>query len=78
IMTGAQAAVTASGSANYVQQLGQPHAAGGSFLIPQSYGNEGFRMGNGDTASAGETVTITPKGGGDMSTIAAAIANSRI
>jgi len=39
------------------------HAEGGSFLIPTSYGNEGFRMGNGDTASGGERVTITPKGG---------------
>ena len=38
------------------------HAAGGSFLIPDSYGNEGFRMGNGDTASGGERVTITPRG----------------
>lgn len=44
---------------------GQPmhaHASGGTFMIPQSYGNEGFRMGNGDTASGGETVTITPRG----------------
>jgi hypothetical protein len=43
------------------------HASGGSFLIPQSYGNEGFRMGNGDTASGGETVTITPQGMGSNS-----------
>lgn len=40
----------------------QGHASGGQFLIPMSYGNEGFRMGNGDTASGGETVTITPRG----------------
>lgn len=40
-----------------------PHATGGQFMIPQSYGNEGFRMGNQDTASGGELVTITPKGG---------------
>jgi hypothetical protein len=39
------------------------HAAGGSFLIPMSYGNEGFKMGNGDSASGGEMVTITPRGG---------------
>ena len=39
-----------------------PHASGGSFLIPMSYGYEGFQMGNGDTASGGETVTVTPKG----------------
>ena len=38
------------------------HATGGDFLIPMSYGNEGFRMGNGDTASGGETISITPKG----------------
>ena len=38
------------------------HAAGGSFLIPMSYGNEGFKMGNGDSASGGEMVTITPRG----------------
>ncbi len=38
------------------------NAAGGSFMIPESYGNEGFRMGNGDTASGGELITITPKG----------------
>ena len=45
------------GGAGYYQ-----HASGGSFLIPESYGNEGFRMGNGDTASGGERVTITPRG----------------
>lgn len=38
------------------------HATGGEFMIPQSYGNEGFRMGNNDTASGGEMVKITPKG----------------
>ena len=41
----------------------QQHATGGDFLIPMSYGNEGFQMGNGDTASGGERVSITPKGG---------------
>lgn len=39
-----------------------PHAAGGEFLIPLSYGNEGFRMGNGDTASGGERLSLTPRG----------------
>lgn len=39
------------------------HASGGSFLIPQSYGTEGFRLGNSDTASGGERITITPAGG---------------
>lgn len=38
------------------------HAQGGSFMIPMAYGNEGFKMGNGDTASGGEKVTITPRG----------------
>jgi phage host-nuclease inhibitor protein Gam len=50
---------------NYSAPVGthrQSHAAGGSFLIPSSYGNEGFMMGSGDTASGGERVTITPKG----------------
>jgi len=37
------------------------HALGGTFMIPSSFGNEGFRMGNGDTASGGETLTVTPK-----------------
>jgi hypothetical protein len=40
------------------------HASGGSFLIPESYGHEGFQLGNGDTASGGERITITPRGGG--------------
>jgi hypothetical protein len=37
------------------------HASGGMFEIPSMYGNEGFRLGNGDTASAGEGVRIIPK-----------------
>jgi hypothetical protein len=37
------------------------HAAGGLFEIPSSYGNEGFRLGNGDTASGGEGINIIPK-----------------
>jgi hypothetical protein len=43
---------------------GRPHASGGSFMVPQSYGNEGFMMGNGDTASGGELISISPKGQG--------------
>ncbi len=39
-----------------------PYANGGEFVIPMAYGYEGFRLGNHGTASAGETVTITPKG----------------
>jgi len=38
------------------------HAEGGSFMIPPSYGNEGFRLGNGDTASGGEKLKIIPRG----------------
>jgi len=57
-------------------------ASGGSFIIPPSYGNEGFRMGNNATASAGEMVTVTPRGqqgGGlsDAAIIAAAIPTAR-
>jgi hypothetical protein len=37
-------------------------ANGGSWTIPMSFGYEGYRMPGGQTASAGETVTITPKG----------------
>jgi hypothetical protein len=38
------------------------HANGGSWMIPMGYGYEGYRMPGGQTASGGETVTITPKG----------------
>jgi hypothetical protein len=57
--------VVTNSVAGYNQDLlsGKGHATGGSFMIPSSYGNEGFRMGNGDTASGGELVTITPRGG---------------
>jgi hypothetical protein len=41
---------------------GQRYASGGSFVVPSQYGYEGFSMGGMATASAGETVTITPKG----------------
>jgi hypothetical protein len=39
------------------------HASGGSFRVPQSYGYEGFMMGNGDTASAGELITVSNNSG---------------
>jgi len=39
----------------------EKHAMGGTFMIPSSYGNEGFSMGGRDTASGGEKLTITPK-----------------
>ena len=41
---------------------GKRYASGGSFKIPPQYGYEGFKMSGGRTASAGETVTITPPG----------------
>lgn len=53
---------TGMGGSGSIRNAGRPHATGGQFMIPMSYGNEGFRMGNGDTASGGETVTITPRG----------------
>ena len=41
----------------------QQNAAGGSFIIPSSYGYEGFNMGGMATASGGEEVTISPANG---------------
>lgn len=38
-----------------------PHFTGGMFEIPSSYGNEGFRLGNGDSASGGEGMKLIPK-----------------
>ena len=67
-----QAALTnqLAGEKGYVPNQ---HAAGGSFMIPMSYGNEGFRMGNGDTASGGEMVNITPRGQDPNASLIAAI-----
>lgn len=42
------------------------HASGGTFMVPPSYGNEGFKMGPRDTASGGELISISPKGGAGM------------
>ena len=39
-------------------------ANGGSFIVPSRYGYEGFNMGGVATASAGERVTVTPRGQG--------------
>jgi hypothetical protein len=38
------------------------NAAGGSFMIPQSAGWEGFNLGNMGTVSGGEAIRITPRG----------------
>jgi hypothetical protein len=54
--------VTGKTAAKAVGSQVHAHASGGDFMIPMSYGNEGFRLGNGDTASGGERVTITPRG----------------
>ncbi len=54
------------------------HATGGSFMIPMGYGNEGFRMGNGDTASGGEMVQITPRGQDPNKAVVEAIYATRI
>ena len=40
---------------------GGQHAAGGSWIIPDSFGFEGFNLGQLGTASGGEEVKITPK-----------------
>ena len=55
-----------------------PHAAGGSFTIPAAYGNEGFMLGNGDTASAGEKLTIDPAGSSGNADVIAAIQDSKL
>ena len=71
-----------AGVANYDERVAnatkKQHASGGMFQIPMSYGNEGFRLGNGDTASGGEGLAIIPKdqmngqqGGGNAELLAA-------
>ena len=72
-----QAALTTqlAGEKGYVPKQ---HSTGGTFMIPMQYGNEGFRMGNGDTASGGEVVTITPKGQNPNADLIAAIYATRI
>lgn len=37
------------------------NANGGSWMIPMAFGNEGYIMPGGQSASGGETVTVTPK-----------------
>lgn len=54
------------------------HADGGSFMVPSGYGNEGFRMGNKDTASAKELIRITPAGQDPNKSIVEAIYATRI
>lgn len=40
----------------------QAYQTGGQFVVPPTYGREGFPLGNIATASAGETITVTPAG----------------
>ena len=54
------------------------NAMGGEFMIPMSYGNEGFMMGGGDTASGGEMVRITPRGEDPNKAVVEAIYATRI
>lgn len=49
-----------SGTGNEDDQNPYHHAAGGSWRIPDKYGNEGYVMPGGHTASGGEVMTITP------------------
>jgi hypothetical protein len=53
--------ISPTGSISYGVR-NQPNAMGGSWVIPSNYGNEGYRMPGGHTASGGETVTVTPAG----------------
>ncbi len=54
------------------------NALGGSFVIPSSYGNEGFMLGGGDTASGGERLTINPAGKSGNEDIIAALERNRL
>lgn len=54
------------------------HADGGMFMIPAGYGNEGFNMGRGDTASGGELVSITPRGKDPNAGVIEAVLSTRI
>lgn len=44
------------------QQPKRANATGGTYMIPMGWGNEKFPIGNSDTASGGELISITPKG----------------
>ena len=72
-----QAALTAqlAGEKGYTPN---GHATGGNFVIPSSYGTEGFSLGGGDTASGGEGIKITPRGKSGNEDVIAAIERNRI
>ncbi len=44
------------------RRRGRSYAEGGSFIIPERFGYEGFSLGGIATASGGERVTVTPQG----------------
>lgn len=44
-------------------------STGGSFVIPPGFPNDSWHLGGGKYAESGETVTITPQGGGGQSVI---------
>lgn len=69
---------TSTAAANAPVGTHRTHADGGSFMIPMGYGNEGFRMGSGDTASGGELVQITPRGQDPNKAVVEAIYATRI
>ena len=56
------ASASAAPSQNPMKVPKGSHASGGSFMVPSSYGYEGFNMGNRDTASGGELINVTARG----------------
>lgn len=66
-----------SGEKDYTPPRRQ-NAMGGSYMIPQSWGNERFPIGTSDTASGGELITITPRGKDPNAELIAAIMSTRI
>jgi len=74
-----QAALTTqlAGEKGYVPPKRQ-NAKGGTYMIPMSWGNENFPIGNSDTASGGELISITPKGQNQNKDIVDAIYATRI
>ncbi len=54
------------------------NATGVNGVIPSSYGNEGFMLGGGDSASGGEGISITPRGKTGNEDVVNAIRENRI
>lgn len=66
------------GEKDYTPAPRRQNAMGGSYMIPQSWGNERFPIGTSDTASGGELITITPRGKDPNAELIAAIMSTRI